>query len=128
MNREEAVENLVLMMSEDSPIRKSGAGWEAVNMAIEALEERNWIPVSEQMPNEYDSVFAKLIGTDKWNNSMFRRRSDDVNVTVELEDGTRKTMTMHTTDGKWKYNYLAVRFEVIAWKPLPEPYKAGEQE
>lgn len=126
MTREEAIENIKSLKQ-----FVVGREWNAaLNMAIEALKEpkRKWIPVSEQMPNEYDSVFAKLIGTDKWNNAMFRRRSDDVNVTVELEDGTRKTMTMHTTDGKWKHNYLAVRFEVIAWKPLPEPYKVGEQE
>ena len=37
-----------------------------------------------------------------WNNAMFEKVSDEVNVTIELEDGTRKTTTSHTLDGKWK--------------------------
>lgn len=82
-----------------------------------------WIPCSEQMPKEHDSMFAKLKNTDKWSDAMFEKLSDDVNVTVEFEDGTRMTKTMHTTDGKWRDNINIVKFEVIAWQPLPEPYK-----
>ena len=89
-----------------------------------AEEEHNngWIPCSEKMPEERDSIFAKLKGTDKWNNYIFKKISDDVNVTVEFEDGTRTTMTMHTIDGKWKQDFSIVKKEVIAWQPLPEPY------
>lgn len=82
-----------------------------------------WIPCSEGLPEEHDSVFAKLKGTDKWSDAMFEKISDDVNVTVEFEDGTRKTMTLHTNDGKWNTNNRIVKFNVIAWQPLPEPYQ-----
>lgn len=97
----------------------------AIKIVQEVAEEEHnngWIPCSEKMPEEQDSIFAKLKGTDQWNNYMFEKISDDVNVTVEFEDGTRTTMTMHTIDGKWKQDFSIVKKEVIAWQPLPEPY------
>ncbi len=81
-----------------------------------------WIPCSERMPEEHDSMFAKLKGTDKWDGAMFERVSDDVNVTVEFENGKRKTKTLHTIDGKWNGGQRGVKFKVIAWQPLPEEY------
>lgn len=86
-----------------------------------------WIPCSERLPGEHDSMFATLKGTSKWNDAMFEKASDDVNVTVEFEDGTRKTKTMHTVDGEWK-NDSFINMEIIAWRPLPEPYKEDEGE
>lgn len=86
--------------------------------------EPQWIPCSERLPEERESIFKKAKGTDKWDPEMFESISDDFNVTVEFEDGTRKTMTSHTTDGKWscEKNYI-IKMKVIAWQPLPEPYK-----
>ena len=99
--------------------------------AIEAWNERQqeankWIPCSEQLPDEHDSMFAELKGTDKWNDAMFEKISDDVNVTVEYGSGKRKTMTLHTVDGNWKTDRI-VNFKVIAWQPLPESYKEESQ-
>jgi hypothetical protein len=73
-------------------------------------------------------MFAKFWGTDKWNEYMFRRRSDLVEVTVELEDGTRYTDASRTRDGKWdiEMNHGAVKKKVVAWKPMSAPWK-GEQ-
>lgn len=83
-----------------------------------------WIPVEDGLPEEHKSMFAKLKGTHMWNNAMFEKVSDEVNVTIELEDGTRKTTTSHTLDGKWKVEKeCVVNKKVIAWRPLPEPYK-----
>ena len=81
-----------------------------------------WIPCSERMPEERDSMFAKFKGTEKWDGAMFEKISDDVNVTVEFENGTRKTKTLHTVDGKWNGGQRGVKFKVIAWQPLPEEY------
>ena len=80
-----------------------------------------WISCEDRLPEEYNSIFAKLKGTAKWNEAMFEKISEDVNVTVEYENGKRKTMTLHTVDGKWKKDRF-VKFKVIAWQPLPEPY------
>jgi hypothetical protein len=84
-----------------------------------------WILVEDGLPEEHDSIFAKFKGTDMWSNAMFEKSSDKVNVTFEFEDGTRKSGTSYTIDGKWKCEKgnCAVKRKVIAWRPLPEPYK-----
>ena len=86
----------------------------------------DWIPVEERLPEEHDSIFAKFKGTDMWSNAMFEKSSDKVNVTFEFEDGTRKSGTSYTIDGKWECEKgnCAVKRKVIAWSSLPEPYKA----
>lgn len=94
---------------------------------IEDLFEGNgsdWIYCGDgnNMPEEHETSFAKHKGTDKWRDSMFERMSDDVNVTVEYENGKRETKTMHTIDGKWENVIRIVKFKVIAWRPLPLHY------
>lgn len=88
-----------------------------------------WIPVTEKMPEEHDTMFAKYWGTDRWNKYMFRKRSDLVEVTVELDDGTRVTEASRTRDGKWaaEDEHGFVYKKVVAWHPMSEPWK-GEQE
>lgn len=82
-----------------------------------------WIPVEDGMPEERNSMFAKYKGTNRWSAAMFEKISDDVNVTVEYEDGTRRTITTHTVDGKWVFPTRIVQKKVIAWRPLPSYYK-----
>lgn len=83
-----------------------------------------WIPVGEKMPEEHNSMFARWKGTDKWQEAMFEKISNKVNVTIEFNDGNRITDTLYTIDGKWKDNYKAFKgWKVIAWCPLPEPYE-----
>ena len=101
---------------------------QAVNDFVEIVDRQpkagQWIPCSERLPEERESIFKKAKGTDKWDPEMFESISDDVNVTVEFEDGTRKTMTSYTTDGKWSCEKeYRIKMKVIAWCPLPEPYK-----
>lgn len=84
-----------------------------------------WIPVEEGLPEERDSIFKKWKGTDKWNDAMFEKVSDIVIVTIEGENGKRKTTYGHTLDGKWQCDALKCNpYRIVAWKPLPEPYKA----
>lgn len=89
-----------------------------------------WIPVSEKLPDEHDSIFAKLYGTDKWDDAFWRTKSKEVLVTIEYEDGTRIVKSSHTTDGKWALEKIATlnEFKVVAWIPFPEPYKENEDE
>lgn len=86
-----------------------------------------WIPISERLPKEHASVFAKFKGTDKWNNAMFEKISDIVNVTVVDESGEGVTTHAHLVDGKWSCDLLKVNkaYRITAWQPLPEPYKEG---
>ena len=83
----------------------------------------DWIMCDVKMPEERDSIFAQFKGTDKWKNSMFERMSEFVNATVEFEDGTRMVKTLHTVDGKWHIGSGFLKCKVIAWQPLPKPFK-----
>lgn len=112
---------------------------EVLKTSIAALEEYlsskkkngndDWIPVEERLPEEHDSIFAKFKGTSKWNGAMWEKQSDEVNVTYELEDGTRKATTSYTLDGVWKLEKESkfVKKKVVAWQPLPEPYRPKEK-
>lgn len=85
----------------------------------------SWTPVTKKMPEEKDTMFAKYWGTDRWNKYMFRRKSELVEVTVELEDGTRYTDASRTYDGKWdvEERHGAVKKKVVAWKPMSAPWR-----
>lgn len=89
------------------------------------IEPRKWILCSERMPEEHDSIFSKLYGTEKWRNAMFRRSSRTVIITVEHKDGTRQTAPCHTIDGEWNQSMKGMG-KVLAWMPLPPAYM-GEQ-
>lgn len=108
-------------------------GWskktvDAIEMGIHALKETQWIPCSERMPKERDSMFARWEGTDKWTKAMFKKRSDTVIATIEYSNGERTVAPAHTTDGKWRCDcIIGDDGEVIAWMPLPEPYKEEKQ-
>lgn len=89
-----------------------------------------WIPVSEKLPDEHDSVFAKLYGTDKWDDAFWRTKSKEVLVTIEYEDGIRSVTSSYTTDGKWELEKRVKlrKCKVVAWMPLPKQYKEKENE
>ena len=94
-------------------------------------EQTKWIPVSERLPEEHETIFAKLKGTDKWNSAMFEKMSDDVRVVEVFEDGTRRVFHSHTMDGKWdveRKNTVRKYAKVTHWMPNPELPKEGEQE
>lgn len=86
-------------------------------------KENGWIPVKERLPEERDSIFAKIKGTDKWMSGMFEKVSRAVLVTVEYPGKKRLVEVAHTTDGKWKMNVLPNNGKVIAWRNYPAPYK-----
>lgn len=103
-----------------SPIFGNAAN--TIEELSEKLKNGGWIPCSERLPEEHDSIFAKFKGAEEWDSAMFEKISDDVNVTVEFENGKRKTKTLHTIDGKWSEGHRGVKFKVVAWQPLPEEY------
>lgn len=100
-----------------------------LNDALALLKEQpKWIPVSEGLPEEHDTIFAKLKGTDKWRSAMFEKMSDDVRIVVVFSDGTRRVSHSHTVDGKWECEKSPVKRTVTHWMPNPAMPKAGEQE
>lgn len=90
---------------------------------IERLKAKNWIPVSERLPEEYDSIFAKFKGTDNWKRGMFEKTSKYVIATVIFDDGTVLVEQAHTTDGIWRTDNEVLGGTVVAWMEYPEPYK-----
>ncbi len=89
------------------------------------LKEQNWIKCSDKMPEERDSIFAKLKGTDKWRSAMFEKSSDDVRIVEIFEDGTRRVYHSHTIDGKWDIEKQPIKRTVTHWMPNPELPKEG---
>ena len=105
--------------------------WESRNILQELVDKADsfeWIPVSERLPEEHDSIFAHWYGTDKWERAYWRTTSDIVIVTVEFKDGNRVVKTSYTHDGEWYDEKRNNNLKVIAWMPLPKPYKENENE
>ena len=86
-------------------------------------KENGWIPVSERLPEEHDSIFAKFKGTDNWKRGMFEKTSKYVIATVVFDDGTVLVEQAYTTDGIWKTDKKVLGGTVVAWMDYPEPYK-----
>lgn len=97
---------------------------------VSKSNSQEWIPVSERLPDEHDSIFAKFYGTDKWNDALWKTQSMEVLVTIEYEDGTRSVTSSYSTDGKWEIEKIVKlsKCKVVAWKPLPKPYKENEND
>lgn len=106
------------------------SSFETLQELVDKADPLEWITVSERMPEEHDSIFAKLYGTDKWDDAFWRTKSKEVLVTIEYEDGTRSVQSSHTTDGKWALEKIATlsEFKIVAWMEIPEPYKEKDNE
>ena len=101
---------------------------DALRLAITAIreqEERRWIPVTERMPEEHDSIFAKFHGTSRWEPCMFRTESDWVLANVVYQDGKSVVRELRTTDGGWALGHAYGVKAVTHWRPLPQPPKEG---
>lgn len=113
--------------------------WDVITSAIDTIEslvsENNrlkieskrevvnpqWIPVTELLPEEHDSIFNLFHGTPRWTKEMFRTLSDIVLVVIVFEDGSKAVKFANTEDGKWNIRKYYRAQEVTHWMPLPEP-------
>lgn len=93
----------------------------ALQMAIEAIEDRRWIPVTERLPKENGRylVTRGLNACDSvWNRTYILNYSD--------------LMGLKSDRIWWDGNVGKSDFErfddVIAWMPLPKQYKKGAEE
>lgn len=103
LTKEEAIRELKAMYEHILP-HMSIMGTEAFDLAIKALEQAKWIPVSERLPEDNIHVLCQfyLGGMGE----------------CYLAHGV-----FHVVGG-----VVMTCNEVIAWMPLPEPYKAESEE
>ena len=90
--------------------------FEACEMAIKALEQTRWIPVTERLPKKYGKVLVTFIpsGGTLWTTVLIAHYSDLMK--------TVSTPCFHIRD-YGKDNFENISSQVIAWMPLPKPYK-----
>lgn len=83
----------------------------AKEIVNEVAEEYNngWIPCSERLPNKEEFLKAYI------------RNKYGAEFIVMIEGANRPTTLYLTSDGLWVDDCRNAH-EVIAWKPLPEPY------
>lgn len=105
----------------------SGEYRKALNMAITALKAQEWIPCSERMPEHSytkrfwltvkldDGTITTLIGTwGAWGGNNGSKSYDAF-------DCWKDTMI---NGGIYRLSQPVPKEQVLAWMPLPEPYKS----
>lgn len=86
-----------------------------------AQPEPHWIPCSERLPDE-----------DYWTGANFQYSADVLMTVYNAEDEETIIDYGHTVDGSWYSDttdcLVPSWWEVLAWMPLPEPYKGDDYE
>lgn len=109
---EDAISNLknqILRFAEDTE------PYIAIQMAIKALEDSRWIPVTERLPE--DEVDVLIYTTDKKINKAYRRHKS-------WTENQMEWLVFETLG----YGYIYDDDEVLEWMPLPKHYERSEEE
>ena len=110
--------------------RKREGLLEAENIIRKHMND-GWILVEERLPEEseefndrYDPVSLAVIDTE------WHKESDVVQITVHDKDKEEYLISAdYTYDGEWAhFGGMEDTYDVIAWKPLSEPYIPEEIE
>lgn len=90
------------------------------DIAPSAQPEQRWIPCNDRMPDE-----------DYWTGANFQYSADVLMTVYNAEDEETIIDYGHTADGSWYSDttdgLVPPWWKVLAWMPLPEPYKEVEQ-
>lgn len=103
-----------------SDARSEIKGLNAAYCAIEALPSaQRWIPCSERLPEEGKRVLATHLGGVNPNNQVIEHIYQCGKFTCGWD------MDMNVDSPTFGQRYMG---EVIAWMPLPEPYREDDHE
>lgn len=112
---EKILEEIIDELKEEGIIVDNERGHRAVNIIRSHTDETSnneWISTSERLPNEEDFVKA------------YCRNHYCAEFIVMIEGATRPT-TLYYKNGIWA-DEINNHYRVVAWQPLPEPYKPEE--
>jgi hypothetical protein len=95
---------------------------QTLSALADEIKKNDWISVEEAMPEEHDSIFAKLKGTDKWCNSFWEKNSNTVLVVLVNDEDNLIVGTGKTINGKWTTVPMTLkdRAHVVCWMPFPK--------
>ena len=113
MKRDEAIK--ILKSKMDGSIDTSYEWAETIRMAIEALHDAEWIPVSEGLPKKNDEYLVTvLIPIQDYNN-------------VYYEESDIMFLSFH--HGKFFDEFDTTDYHnfVTAWMPKPKPYRKDDE-
>jgi hypothetical protein len=97
-------EQAISIMTIQRPRTGTKEKLEAYEMAIKALEQTRWIPVSERLPEDKQQILISI----SWDNDIH-----------EVRQGDRDYIDY------WRhFNHITS----IAWMPLPNSYRGGESD
>lgn len=95
--------------------------FKAIFFRLAEISNNGWICVTDGLPHEHDSLFAKNPHLSKY---MWSKESNDVIVYVVFPDGTGRATEGRIHDGKWHTKISPVLEPVVThWMKLPEPPK-----
>lgn len=108
---------------------------EAYEMAIQALEQTQWIPCSERLPKTDNKNDINSFNVLLWvKNKTHPEREAQIYLGklrhVDGDDGSGNFWGIETKPCEWTiwgWSYFNEP-EVIAWMPLPNPYEPQESE
>ncbi len=99
-------------------------------LVLDLLEQTKWIPVSERLPENTDPVNITWVNHDP--ESYYADIKDKpFTATGHYCNGRWWWYSVTCQDyldeyGHWDIDAMDDAIEVIAWMPLPEPYKGGK--
>lgn len=89
---------------------------EDFNHIKRCLEATRWIPVEERLPNEKEFI------------KEYRRNHHAAEFIVMIEGATLPTTLYYLKDTKSWVDENQNYYRVVAWQPLPEPYRPSDEQ